>query len=99
MHVGWDWASQNHDVTVIDDTGTIHARFAIDHDEASLRTVLRDLALLGGAGRLAGGDRTTRRHRRRALARRRSCRRAGAPERLSRRPPALGCRTSEVRPG
>jgi len=46
MHVGWDWASQNHDVTVIDDTGTIHARFAIDHDEASLRTVLRDLALL-----------------------------------------------------
>ena len=38
MHVGWDWASQNHDVTVIDDTGTIHARFAIDHDEASLRS-------------------------------------------------------------
>jgi hypothetical protein len=21
MHVGWDWASQRHDVTVIDDTG------------------------------------------------------------------------------
>ena len=46
MHVGWDWASQNHDVTVIDDTGTIQARFAIGHDEPSLHGLLRDLASL-----------------------------------------------------
>lgn len=46
MHVGWDWASQNHDVTVIDDTGAIQARFAIGHDEASLEAVLHDLAVL-----------------------------------------------------
>ena len=43
MHVGWDWASRNHDVTVIDDAGTIQARFAIGHDESSLQRVLRDL--------------------------------------------------------
>jgi hypothetical protein len=47
MHVGWDWASQNHDVTVIDDRGTIQARSAIGHDEASLHGLLRDLASLG----------------------------------------------------
>ena len=46
MHVGWDWASQNHDVTVIDDTGAIRARFAIGHDEAALHGLLGELALL-----------------------------------------------------
>ncbi|MDP9419060.1 MAG: IS110 family transposase, partial [Actinomycetota bacterium] len=47
MHVGWEWASQNHDLTVIDDAGTIKARFAIGHDEASLEGVLRELASIG----------------------------------------------------
>ena len=47
MYVGWDWASQNHDVTVVDDAGGISARFAIGHDEASLDGVLADLARLG----------------------------------------------------
>ena len=46
MHVGWDWASRNHDVTVIDDAGVIQARFAIGHDEASLEGVLGELASL-----------------------------------------------------
>jgi transposase len=46
VHVGWDWASQNHDVTVIDDAGAIRARFAIGHDEASVDGILRDLAQL-----------------------------------------------------
>lgn len=46
MHVGWDWASQNHDVTVIDDAGAIRARFAIGHDEASLHGLFQDLASL-----------------------------------------------------
>lgn len=46
MHVGWDWASRNHDVTVIDDAGAIQARFAIGHDEASLEGVLDELASL-----------------------------------------------------
>ena len=52
MYVGWDWASQNHDVTVVDEAGAIQARFAIGHDEASLDGVLRDLALLAAPGEL-----------------------------------------------
>lgn len=52
MHVGWDWASQNHDVTVIDDAGSIRARFAIGHDEASLQGMLRDLASLAAPANL-----------------------------------------------
>lgn len=52
MHVGWDWASQNHDITVVNDTGGICARFAIGHDEASLDGVLAELALLGLAAEL-----------------------------------------------
>jgi transposase len=52
VHVGWDWASQNHDITVVDDTGGICARFAIGHDEASLGGVLAELALLGLAEEL-----------------------------------------------
>ena len=47
MYVGWDWASQNHDITVVDDSGAILARAAIGHDEASLNGVLAKLALLG----------------------------------------------------
>jgi transposase len=52
MHVGWDWASQNHDVTVIEDTGAVRARFAIGHDEASLQGVLDDLASLAAPAEL-----------------------------------------------
>lgn len=52
VHVGWDWASQNHDVTVIDDAGSITARFAIGHDEASLDGVLRELTELAAPGEL-----------------------------------------------
>jgi len=52
VHVGWDWASQNHDITVVNDTGGICARFAIGHDEASLDGVLAELALLGLAAEL-----------------------------------------------
>ena len=46
MHAGWDWASENHDVTVIDDDGAVVARFAFDHDEASLERVFTELAAL-----------------------------------------------------
>ncbi len=46
VYVGWDWASRNHDLTVIDDAGAICARFAIGHDEMSLDKVLQDLASL-----------------------------------------------------
>jgi len=45
MQVGWDWASQAHDVTVMDDDGRIVDRFELTHDEAGLE---------GAIGRLAG---------------------------------------------
>lgn len=44
MHIGWDWASEAHDVTVIDDTGEILDRWAPTHDEAGIDASLRRLA-------------------------------------------------------
>ena len=32
-YVGWDWASQTHDVTVLDDTGAVLERWAFGHTE------------------------------------------------------------------
>lgn len=32
-YVGWDWASQTHDVTVLDDTGAVLERWALTHTE------------------------------------------------------------------
>jgi hypothetical protein len=48
VHIGWDWASEAHDVTVIDDDGDIVDRWAPAHDEAGIVVSI---------GRLAGhGD-------------------------------------------
>jgi transposase len=44
MHVGWDWASQRHDVTVIDDTGQLVDRWTLAHDEAGLHQAMTRLA-------------------------------------------------------
>ena len=44
MHVGWDWASQRHDVTVIDDTGQLVDRWTLAHDEAGLNQAMTRLA-------------------------------------------------------
>jgi transposase len=52
VHVGWDWASESHDLTVIDDDGMILARFAIDHDEASFERVLGELTALAAPSEL-----------------------------------------------
>ena len=50
MHVGWDWASETHDVTVIDDAGSVVDRWSLRHDAAGIDTAL---ARLGGYGRPA----------------------------------------------
>ena len=47
MYVGWDWASEGHDVTVLDERGAIVTRWAFDHDEAGLAGTLARLAGLG----------------------------------------------------
>jgi transposase len=44
MHVGWDWASQRHDVTVIDDTGQLVDRWTLAHNEAGIHQAMTRLA-------------------------------------------------------
>jgi hypothetical protein len=44
MHVGWDWASQRHDVTVIDDSGQLVDRWVLAHNEAGLHQAMTRLA-------------------------------------------------------
>jgi hypothetical protein len=34
MQVGWDWASETHDVTVMDNAGQVVDRWSLTHDEA-----------------------------------------------------------------
>jgi len=43
-YVGLDWASESHDLTIIDDTATIIDRWAFTHDEAGITTTLARLA-------------------------------------------------------
>jgi transposase len=47
MYIGWDWASEGHDVTVLDEQGAVVTRWALDHNEEGLATTLRRLAGLG----------------------------------------------------
>jgi transposase len=49
MFVGWDWASESHDVTVLDDAGGVVERFSLQHTECDLSAALTRLARLGGA--------------------------------------------------
>jgi transposase len=58
-YAGWDWASQTHDVTVIDEVATVVDRFAIRHDEAGVDGALRRLAELGGPSELPVAIETT----------------------------------------
>jgi transposase len=46
LYVGWDWASQSHDVTVIDEAATVIARFSLTHDESGLMRALKRLEAL-----------------------------------------------------
>lgn len=43
MYVDWDWASQAHDITVLEQQGRIVERFEIGHDEAGFEHALRRL--------------------------------------------------------
>jgi hypothetical protein len=36
MQVGWDWASETHDVTVMDNAGQVIDRWSLGHDEVGL---------------------------------------------------------------
>jgi transposase len=43
MFTGWDWASETHDVTVIDDDGAVIERWALKHTEAEIDATIRRL--------------------------------------------------------
>jgi hypothetical protein len=45
--VGWDWASKSHDVTVIDDRGTILDHWSFTHTERGLSTTLQRMTRHG----------------------------------------------------
>ena len=59
LFVGWDWASETHDVTVIDDTGVIIDRWALRHNAADLAAALTRLAGHGGPADLPVAIETT----------------------------------------
>lgn len=47
LHVGLDWASETHDLTIIDNIGTVIDRWAFNHDEAGITGTLTRLASHG----------------------------------------------------
>jgi Transposase/Transposase IS116/IS110/IS902 family len=59
MYVGWDWASETHDVTVMDGAGQVLDRWAFAHDEAGLADTMARLATHGAPGELAVAIETT----------------------------------------
>lgn len=53
MHVGWDFASASHDVTVLDDAGTVIDRWGLQHTERDLTATLARLRQHGEPEQLA----------------------------------------------
>jgi transposase len=47
MQVGWDWASETHDVTVMDSAGQVVDRWSLSHDEVGLDRAIGRLARHG----------------------------------------------------
>ncbi len=53
LFAGWDWASESHAVTVIDEDGMVVDRFSLAHDEAALCGALQRLAAIAAPAELA----------------------------------------------
>jgi len=47
MFVGWDWASERHDVSVVDQDGKVVFHTRVEHPEAGLESILRRLRRFG----------------------------------------------------
>jgi Transposase len=52
LFVGWDRASETHDVTVMDTDGGVVDRWPVIHDAAGIDAALRRLAAAGEPGRM-----------------------------------------------
>lgn len=59
MFAGWDWASETHDVTVVDDAGEVVDRWALRHDETGIDTAIARLGRHGRPGELPVAIETT----------------------------------------
>jgi hypothetical protein len=59
VYIGWDWASQTHDITVIDDEGGLVDRWSLRHDAAGIHAALARLATHGRPEDLAVAIETT----------------------------------------
>ena len=59
MFVGWDWASETHDVTVIDNAGGIIDHWALCHNEAGIDSAVSRLTSYGRPGELPVSIETT----------------------------------------
>ena len=59
MQAGWDWASETHDVTVMDDAGQVVDHWSLIHDEAGLDRAIRRLANHGHPDELPVAIETT----------------------------------------
>lgn len=59
MYVGWDWASETHDITVMDDGGTAVDRWEFAHTESGLDDALTRLATHGTPASLPVAIETT----------------------------------------
>jgi transposase len=52
VFVGWDWANETHDVSVLDEEGNLLERWALRHDEEGIDAALARLAARGAPGTL-----------------------------------------------
>lgn len=59
MYVGWDWASETHDITVMNDDGGVVDRWALRHDAAGIDAAITRLATYGQPAHLPVAIETT----------------------------------------
>jgi transposase len=60
VFIGWDWASETHDVTVMDDSGARVERWELAHTEQGIETTIKRLARHGSPADLPVAIETTR---------------------------------------
>jgi hypothetical protein len=59
LFVGWDWANETHDVSVLDQEGNLLDRWVLRHDEEGIDAALSRLASHGALGELPVAIETT----------------------------------------
>lgn len=59
LYVGWDWASETHDVTILDDDAATIDRWGLNHDAQGIDDALARLARHGGPEDMAVAIETT----------------------------------------